>query len=88
LHERSQVCRLLRKGDRTGSMSAPGISDAMVRDQAMTPCQRRLAQQRLEPVGEDAGVHEHDRIARADQPVFELDSFQRCTLPGLRSCVS
>ena len=56
----------------------------MVGDQAVVTTQRRLFQERLEPVGEDAGVHEHDRFARADGSILQLDSFQRCSLPGFR----
>ena len=84
LHQRSHMRRLLRDAHWTGNVTTACITDAMIGDQAVVTTQRRLFQERLEPVGEDAGVHEHDRFARADGSILQLDPFQRRSLPGFR----
>ncbi len=76
--------RLLRDAHCAGNVATAGITDAMIGHQSVVTTQRRLLQERLEPVGEDAGVHEHDRFARADGSILQLDSVQRCSLPGFR----
>ena len=56
------------------------VTDAMIGDQAVAT-QRRLFQERLEPVGEDTGVHEHDRFASADCSILQLHPSQGRSLP-------
>jgi hypothetical protein len=81
-HERVAVGRLLSDADGAGDPAAAGVADAVVADQAVAAGQRRLPQQRPEPLGTDARVDQHDRLTAPPDLVLELDA------PDLRAAAA
>src|SRR2546430_5426368 len=54
--------------------AAARIPDAVVAHHTVSAGEAGLTHERLEPVGEDAGVDEHDRLPAAPRLVLELEA--------------
>jgi chorismate-pyruvate lyase len=76
LHQESAVRHLLREAHRTCNTGAAGTAHTVVMHEAIPADESRLLQQRREPIGEDAGMNEHHRLAVSTELVVKLNAVE------------
>jgi hypothetical protein len=70
---RVRLASLVADAQRSGCARATGEARPVIADHVAAPGQRRLAEQRGEPVGEQRGVDKQDRVTGATLLEFELN---------------
>jgi len=75
-HQRATVGRLLREADRASDAAAARASGTMVCERAVMARERRLVQQRREPIREISRMNQHDRLPGSSDLVLEFKALE------------